>query len=270
MADAAKHKLVDISIREVSGVDRPANKRHFLLVKSTEGAEGMSNEAAATTGEATTDEKQGGFLTRMVAGLASLFKADGQTFAENLAQEQMNDRFWDAVHALKEAIRNTLAATDLNTAAKASSIGTSLAQFQEFILGLVTSATGATIKREDLLALAKAGAKMSAARREKLQAAYETIGQILSEVAEEQVEKEGETVSNEQLQAITKRLDETAETLKKLDGLEELTKKIDALKEQNEALVKRIEELEKAPGTRKSADGQDDSGKKESFWKGVL
>lgn len=264
-----KHRLVDICIKEVSGVDAPANKRRFLLVKRAGGDEGggevVSNEAAVPAAD-----RSSGFLTRAMAGLAALFKADGQTFAENLAQEQINDRFWDAVHALKEAIRNTLAATDVDTAAKVSSIGTSLAQFQEFILGLVSSATGATFKNEELLALAKAGAKMSAARREKLQAAYETIGQILSEVAEEQVEKEGETVSNEQLQAITKRLDETTEALKKLDALEGLTQQIEALKEQNGKLVKRIEELEKAPGTRKSADGQDDSDKKESFWKGVL
>ena len=227
------NKLVDLEITEISGVDRAANKRRFLVVKrAEEGGEGMGGGMAKGDKPMKTEDgvqfpaeaylyvpdpdkpstwklriwedpekkvtaaqvgraiaalspggfrgqrvdlpeeeipkikaelrrlwrevnpdkedsempetiKKQGFLGRIAEGLRGLFaKGEGGNFAEIVALAKIRDKFWLATDALRTVIENTTADEALTAAEKTQQIAESLAQFQEFILGLAGVAVG--------------------------------------------------------------------------------------------------------------------------------
>lgn len=349
------NRLTDINVTEISGVDRAANKRRFLLLKSEGGDEWEMDKAerpmktedgkkypaeaylyvpdpekpstwklriwedpekkvtAAQVGRAIAalspggfrgnrvdipedeipkikaklrrlwrevnpdkDEsempetiKKQGFIARIAEGLRNMFKAEGQTFSENIAQYQIGDKMWLAFEALRTAIQNTLADDGLTEAEKAEQVAVSLGQFQEFVMGLVGAATGTGIR--------KIGAKIARHRLEKLKAAYAVLGEILAEVepdeeGDEMTKEEVAKVVDEAVRPVVERLEKLekpeAEPLKREDVQAMVT---EVVNKALEPVLQRLEVVEKAKGVRKSVDGQDDpDGGKKSMWKGIL
>lgn len=258
------NRLTQIEVEEVSGVDRAANRKRFLLMKRERGEE-MNKVDKPMKTEDKMPAKQG-FLTRIAEGLRGVFKAGGETFAENMVQEQVNQKFWMAFDALRSAVDSTLRDEALTPAEKTEQVAVSLGQFQEFILGLVAGGVG---KSEDG-AMQKVGAKIARHRLEKLKAAHAVLSEILAEV---EPDGEGDEMTKDEIakaveEAVAGKL---AEVSKRVDPLAELPGKVEDLLKRHGELLGRVEALEAAKGLRKSVPGQDEPGEvKKSKWAGIL
>lgn len=111
------NKLVDIKIKEVSGVGSPANMRKFLIVKS------------AAPGH-TLKEKLANIIKQYLPE-----KAGAVTFTQALAYEtmdsQLSDMLYDAHWALKSTIQSIIA--DGTVTDKIAAIRQALSDFSEFV-----------------------------------------------------------------------------------------------------------------------------------------
>lgn len=292
-------EIRDMKIVEVSGVDKAANQRRFLLAKR-EGGETMSQPSEDTTqGNAVFE-----FLTGLFKGLKKpdpdltkiqslddipeeLRKGDAVTFQAAVAQSQLSDKFWIATDALRKAVRTTLEDAALTTEGKVAAIATNLDQFKEFVLGLTGLAIGASVAK-----IEKKGAKLSASRMKALVDAKQLLEDILAEAAPAadgsgSVAKGEDTDMNAEdiKKAVEAALDPLVKRVEKLENPEPDVKKTEgepapltkadleaALQSGIEPLVKRIDKLESTAGVRKSVDGNEtqDGDVKKSIWGGVL
>lgn len=122
------NKLVDISIKEVSGVDTPANMRKFLIVKR------------AAPGN-TLKEKLLNVVKRYLP-----VKAEGaMTFTQALASEVLEDKLadimYEAQYALQEAIKSIV--EDITVTDKITAIRDALNEFSQIMLATFQQAFGA-------------------------------------------------------------------------------------------------------------------------------
>lgn len=291
-------KLSNMDITEVSGVDKAANRKKFLIVKREGGEKELptnnemetvckvATEALKIAIHGTIDEEEnlekvmediGGSMDEFMELMKAATVAP--SFAANMAASDIRSNLYRAGDSLHDTITAVLSDKDLTKDDKKAAIEDSMEEFTAWIMGIVDQAT----------AIQKAGAKISTDRLSRLKAAHQSLGDIIQEAegGEEPIEKGGEgkleklekkdieSLVTEALDPVIKRL-ETLEGKEepKTEGNEEVKKMItEAVESAVTPLVERIEVVEKARGIKKSAEGQEDDVKKnenQSIWAGVL
>lgn len=122
------NKLVDIKIKEVSGVGSPANMRKFLIVKSA--APGNS-----LRGKLINIIKQ--YLPPKTDGALTF----GRAYAYETLDNQLYDMMYDAGRALRESIKSIMADTTITD--KMAYINASLAEFSQVVSDAFATALAA-------------------------------------------------------------------------------------------------------------------------------
>lgn len=291
-------KLFNMDIKEISGVDKAANRKKFLIVKQ-EGGEGrvpknnenemdtickVAAEALKITIDGTIDkeedfEKAMEDIGESMDEFMGFMKAATVTasFAANMAASDIRSNLYRAGDSLHDTIAAVLGDKDLTKDEKKSAIEDSMGEFTSWIMGIVDSAT----------AIQKAGAKISTDRLSRLKVAYQSLGDIIQEAeggepiqkgGEEELEKlqkkDIESMVTDVLEPVIKRLEALEGKDEPAGENEEIKKMItDAVETAVSPLVARIEVVEKARGIKKSADGQEGDVQKneeQGFWAGVL
>lgn len=287
------NRLKDMKIREISAVDKAANLRNFLIVKS-EGGEtelGKIDETVLALEVATealgialgSSMEDGVEIGKAAEEMADSFEefatfvkaATNGSFKENMVAREVRNELWDGIMELENSVGGILANKEMDAAAKKAAIDENLNAFTEWFKQ----------KIQGLSEVKKAGAKISGERATKIKAAYDILGAIMAETeGSGKVEKEDNAMKIEDItDAVAKAIAPLSERLEALEKGDTVEKKdegqpnelADAIKkaveEATQPLMTRLETLEKSKGIRKSADGQDESGSnKGSFWGGVL
>lgn len=145
------------------------------------------------------------------------------SFKARAVNEKINEIHW----ALRDAIRSILQAPNITN--KKELVSKQIDEYKAYVLQELDT-VGIKKMAEDLEEepLTKAGKKISAANEEKLRAAYQSIGELLSVIDQNKVDESEETeVKKEELQEIIK------------EAVQESTKDIN----------QRLEKLEKGGGT---------------------
>ena len=145
------------------------------------------------------------------------------SFKARAVNEKINEIHW----ALRDAIRSILQAPNIPN--KKELVSQQIDEYKAYVLQELDT-VGIKKMAEDLEEepLTKAGKKISAANEEKLRAAYQSIGELLSVIDQNKVDESEETeVKKEELQEIIK------------EAVQESTKDIN----------QRLEKLEKGGGT---------------------
>jgi hypothetical protein len=224
--------LTDMDIDRVSLVDKGANGRVFAILKRQEAA--MTNPVAKSDPQGTTDILG---LVRKLAERVGLVHVDkAQSFAAVIAGQELTDALDDSWWTLWDVLWGAMYATDANgadldMAAKQALVAQDLDEFKAYLLNAMSTTLGKRArpgdgdlaKRGVAAAIAKVGAKVSAARLERLKTAADALNEVLAEV--------------------------DADTEKRADAQEadmtpeELTA---AIEKANKPLLDRIAELEKA------------------------
>lgn len=286
------NRLKDMKIREISAVDKAANRRNFLIVKAEGGdkmnmmdetmlalevaTEALGIALGSTLEDGMEIEKAAEEMADSFDEFATFIKAaTNGSFKENMAAREVRHDLYDGIMELENSVGAVLSDKEMDAAAKKAAIDENLNAFNEWFKK----------KIQGLSEVKKAGAKISGERATKIKAAYDILGAIMAEAeGSGKVEKEDnpmniEDITNAVASAIAPLSDRLA-ALEKGDQVEkketdqpnELVEAIKkAVEEATQPLIARVETLEKSKGIRKSADGQDDSGSnKGSFWGGVL
>lgn len=121
-----KNQLVNMDIKEVSGVGSPANMRKFLIVKSAE-VEGK-----------TLVEKLQNIVKRYLPPKGNGARTFAQSYAYETLDDQLSDMMYNAQYALRDSIKSILA--DPNVADKISAINQSLNDFSSVVSTGITQA----------------------------------------------------------------------------------------------------------------------------------
>jgi len=290
-------KLSNMDITEVSGVDKAANRKKFLIVKREGGEKEVpknnemetvckvATEALKIAIHGTIDEEENLEKTMEDIGgsmdeFMELMKAAtvAPSFAANMAASDIRSNLYRAGDSLHDTITAVLSDKDLTKDDKKAALEVSMEEFTAWMLGMVDQAT----------AIRKAGAKISTDRLSRLKSAHQSLGDIIQEAEGGQpIEKGGEgeleklekkdieSLVTEALDPVIKRLEALeGKEEPKAEGSEEVKKMItEAVESAVTPLVERIEVVEKVRGIKKSAEGQEDDVKKnenQSIWAGVL
>ncbi|KIL80723.1 XkdF-like putative serine protease domain-containing protein [Bacillus badius] len=200
---------------------------------------------------------------------------------DNYEQNQQRRNLWAAWDGLESAYYGALwdnrtpEATDFQRLTEATQ------EFLEIIQEIQTTGDIAKAMESRPEAIQKAGKKISAARMDKINAAFDALNELKAEVEEEEedeVKKEDiAKMLDEKLSPITKRLD----AIEKEEGADaessvedELLKQLsDALDEKLTPITDRLEAVEKARGISKQADsdaGQEPIQKGSHYLQGIL
>lgn len=121
----AKNKLVNLNVKEVSGVGSPANMRKFLIVKSAE--EGSSLK-----------EKLENIVKRYLPSKGNGARTFAQAYAYETLDDQLRDMMFNAQYALRDSIKSILA--DPNTTDKVSAVNQALTDFSSVVSGSISNA----------------------------------------------------------------------------------------------------------------------------------
>lgn len=297
------NKLTNIKPREVSGVDKGANRRTFLLIKDEKGGDIgemtkfdnledfyevgidaltkavmdiIDSKSSVTKRESSIDTTMEEFVTYC--------KAVGvPTFMANLVSRDLNDSLWDATYALSDAIKAKVADKSLSTEDLKDQVQEDLDDFADWVMVLLAAITTVPVE--------KAGAKISSDRMTRLRSIHQVLGEIIGEAekpqkGEEDVNKDeltaaiGEAMEpfNKRLEALEKGQEGTEETPPQdtPPTADEFKKMVsDAVTAAMAPLEARLDTVEKAKGIRKSAgngsgDNSGDEPVKKSIWSGVL
>ncbi|UAT31960.1 terminase [Bacillus badius] len=203
---------------------------------------------------------------------------------DNYEQNQQRRNLWAAWDGLESAYYGALwdnrtpEATDFQRLTEATQ------EFLEIIQEIQTTGDIAKTMESRPEAIQKAGKKISAARMDKINAAFDALNELKAEVEEEEEEEEDEVkkediakMLDEKLSPITKRLD----AIEKEEGADaepsvedELLKQFSAvLDEKLTPITGRLEAVEKARGISKQADsdaGQAPIQKGSHYLQGIL
>lgn len=138
------NRLKGLEVEEVSLVDVPAIRRKFLITK---------RDGSAATGDTKTEPAQ-----------------KAASFSQLITARNLDDNMWDAFYALKESVYQALGETNA-----AELINKNIAEFTAYLTAILANPAAVTkaldtFKSEDAEPVVKAGAKISAARMEKLSA----------------------------------------------------------------------------------------------------
>lgn len=296
-------RLTDMRIRQVSLVDKGANKRTFALLKRD------AEEDAMTLPAPPADQTPAGIAgwLRKAADLVlgkSEPVAKVMTFAEIVAGAELRDALYDSWYTLEDALWSAIYAVDDNgqalpIEAKQALVAQDLDEFKAYLLAAMASgvtkrdASPSARARGSLDALVrKVGRKISGSRMERLSAAAEALNSVLAEVAEAQADDAAETAEeadvekSELVAAVSEAVTKAQEPLiARIEPLEkaapgaapepvakgeedELT--LASVAEAVAKIADRLEAVEKRPGERASLDGQDGSPVKKSRWAGIF
>lgn len=121
-----KNKLVNMNIKEVSGVGSPANMRKFLIVKSAD-AQGS-----------TLKEKLEDIVKRYLPAKGNGARTFAQAYAYETLDDQLRDMMFNAQYALRDSIKSVLA--DPNTTDKIGAVNQSLTDFSNVVSSSISNA----------------------------------------------------------------------------------------------------------------------------------
>lgn len=210
-------KIVNLSVDEISAVDKPANKRKFLLIKKED--------------EETTEKR---------------------TLEDVLDNEEAQQELWQSVQAFQISVRDTLNDEDLGEEEKAAEIQESISQWSEKLNEIAPAlakrvdkqAVVESIKKEVPAESQQGGEDMT---REELIEKIEDE-EIRNQISQEfeELEKAQDSDSDDEMdiekfdlpEPVQKRIEEMEESLK---ATEEIAKK-EREKRLNAELTKRAEE----------------------------
>jgi hypothetical protein len=242
------NKLVNLKITEVSGVDRAANKRQFLVMKRAD------DNPAMKGGEPLNENQQKETLWTMVKSIFTKGE-DGtgardfnETLGDRKAQEierERWDKLWEASSALREAIDSIC--RDEEVTDKQTAVSVVLNQFFNYLI------VDGVVKREEVDAeIEKAGRKISANRLKTLKDMQGILAGLISE-AETSEPEEDETTKGVKKNMETKDQNQTVpeDIMKRLDVLEKKAAKVDELEKQ---LTEANENVQKAEQDKKDAE----------------
>ncbi|MCK9327834.1 MAG: hypothetical protein M0P69_20225 [Bacteroidales bacterium] len=138
------NRLKGLEVEEVSLVDVPAIRRKFLITK---------RDGSAATGNTKTEPTQ-----------------KAASFGQLITARNLDENMWDAFYALKESIYSSLGETNA-----AELVNKNIAEFTAYLTGMLANPAAITKAQESYKPesteqepVQKAGAKISAARLEKL------------------------------------------------------------------------------------------------------
>lgn len=243
------NRLSELEVQEVSGVDRPANKRPFLVVKNDDGTElerDAEGNLIAPGGTPAPTEPEGpatfaDLLKAIGSQLEKLEKAD--PIAKRLAVS--DEQRLKAFKALREVMRrvdvamSTMSMAEVDEEGSAefmSLIANELGDVSKLLGGIARGFKPKTAKSEDspeleavekaietLTAEAraeveKAGRKMASRRLSAFRSALKTLTSLLNELDPQEKAKTEKalTESNAKVEKLEKALDESAAEAKKL------------------------------------------------------
>jgi hypothetical protein len=230
-------KLVDLEITEVSGVDKAANKRTFLVIKSEGPAETFAekiSKAVKTFAKSVGISKEDGGAKDLYAVL--------QTQAEKEAKWDRHDKMYELFYPLMESVDSIC--SDATVVDKIAAIKVSMQQFsdaclasgivksEEYLEGLSLFAKEfATIVDKDFIA--KSNFAIDSMHVEALQCCVEMVKEFSEKVPVNKSEEHegGNEMSPEELK---KSVDEAVQ------------KALEAKNAENEILKKTVEDLQKA------------------------
>ncbi len=242
-SESSVYVLEELSVHEVSSVDRPANKRKWTMIKSEDGT--PDNTSALIP------DGKGGFVTKAVspapvatqpaAGEVAKSAADAAAAtaaAEEAAKAAQAKEAADKAAAEAAAVEAAKAAEVAAAAVKATEAAAALAAAKaaEEAAQAATKATAdvevelgeETVKAlSDAVSLAKAGRKLSSERKTKLRGIVQQLSDLLAEVED-----------------AAKKADTSVEARKALEAqVAELTAKLTTIEATNKSLTGQVEEL---------------------------
>lgn len=229
-----------------------------------------------------------------------------QTFDEIRAGDELREELPDAFYTLQDALWSAMWATDdagqtLPIDQRIELVSTDLEQFRTYLVGVLQQAVGkrdpgASLVDQTITAVvAKVGSRSSAALQARLEKAASALTEVLAEARAEStaIEKQEDEMTPEELTAAIQKANEPL--IERIDALEkrsaaekpaepEPVKKDDqgagegdgdpvTLEGVAKAVVSiadRLERVEKAPGERTSAAGQEGGEVKKSRWAGLF
>lgn len=292
--------LSDMDIDRVSLVDKGANGRVFAILKRAGdgGKETAMLDPVAKGDPEATPAGQASILRKIADFLTGGRVSKAQTFGSMIAGEELSDALDDSYDTLWSALWSAMYACDdmgqdISMPDKQALVAQSLDEFKAYLLNAMQVGVGkrarpsevAVAKRRITTLIAKVGAKVSAARLERLQAAAEALNSVLAEV-------ESDTEKRADAQEVDMTPDELTTAIAKaqeplLARLEAIEKRVPAEKVVEKAadeltlegvaaavleIRDQLDPIVKARGERTSADGQDGDSKvaKRSVFAGVL
>lgn len=286
-------RLTQMEIDRIDLVDKGANGRRFALFKRDD----VPDEG---------DERS--LIEKIAAGVAKALHipapvAKAMTFAQIVAGREMSQALEEHWYTLQDALWSAIYATDdegadLSTADKKALVAQNLDEFKAFVLERmdagVEKGAGPSEVRLFSAYIAKVGRKVSSARLARLKEAADALAAVLAEVeaddesakTEKRATPQEEDMTPEELVAAIQKanepLMERIEALEKASTPAEPVAKGDGEGEDGdvslatvvEAITKladRVEAVEKRPGARQSAGGDEAVTKRESGqWAGIL
>lgn len=117
-------KLSDITLNEVSFVDRGANPGAHLMFWKRDGA--MARDASALVG--------------IVKDFLGMEEAEAETFGEAIRERAIQDQMWRAIDALRESVHSILCDENLSGADREPLLTQSLDEFKSYLQQLVPDA----------------------------------------------------------------------------------------------------------------------------------
>jgi len=219
-------KLINLSIDEVSGVDKAANKRRFLIVKRAE-----------DNTDPLTDPDKLGPLQKVKKAIEDILKgAFGSGEAKDLntvlTERAIDEGMWQLTSSLRDSIDSIL--RDDTVTDKKTAVATVLQQF------FVALAGSGILKGEDL---AKAGRKISASRMEMLKQMLEQLQKLISEaeVVPDDTGVNKNQGGNEPVEKVT--MDMLPEDVRKaIEAVPQLSQALEVQKQENTDLKKRLDD----------------------------
>jgi len=122
-----RSKLVDLQVKEVSGVGSPANMRKFLIVKSADSGK-----------QETLIQKLQAIVKRYLPPKDDSARTFYQSYAYETLDTQLSDMMYNAQYALKDSIKSILA--DASVTNKMEAINQALSDFSNVISSAISDA----------------------------------------------------------------------------------------------------------------------------------
>lgn len=236
------NKLVNINIKEVSGVDRAANMRKFLLIKRADPLD-KGGTQIEKGGETVAEENK----IRKFFDICKNFFTGGESTAQDLdsvlAENQNREDLSELIWALRDSIDSIV---DDDTAQdKTTAVATSLTQFLQ------------ALKDKQVI---KAGKKISTTRLQALKDAHKAIGDVIAE-ADDSASATGNAVNKKRGDDNVPISEDVRKNLSK--EVQEYLADVEKKAGQVDGLTSKVEGLEKKLGEEAGSQHAED------IWKGV-
>lgn len=161
-------KLLNLRITEVSGVDKAANKRRFLVVKR---AEEDPLKGGGNTDDQKLTEKAVSFLKGILDRITK-GAGDAKDFASLLGERQREEAMWDMTYAFRESLDSILG--DPEVTDKKTAIANTL---QQFFIAL----TASNLVKGEKIDIAKVGRKISQSRMDMIKQMKDMLEKLIAD-----------------------------------------------------------------------------------------